>query len=83
MDGTDELPECFDEANAWHILCASCGFESLRTYFMAFNSSMYVPLTMLGYVNPRPMIVRSPSARIPRLLSTGLLYGFNWETRIS
>lgn len=83
VNGTDELPEYFDEANAWHILCASGGFESLRTYFMAFNSSMYVPLIMLGYTNPRPMIVSSPSARIPRLSSTGSLYGFNRETRIS
>ena len=82
VDGTDELPECFDEAYAWHILCASGGFELLRTYFMNFNSSMDVPLTMLGYVNPRPIIVQSPSARIPRLLSAGSLYGFNREMRI-
>ena len=83
VNGTDELPECFDEADARHILCASGGFESLRTYFKNFNSSMTVPLTMLGYINPRPIIVQSPSARIPRLLSTGSIYGFNRETTIS
>ena len=44
---------------------------------------MHVPLTMLGYLNPRPIIVQSPSARIPRLLNTGKLLGFGQETRIS
>lgn len=83
VDGNDELPECFDEADARHILCASGGFESLRTYFQNFNSSMRVTLTMLGYINPRPIIVQSPTARIPRLLNTGLIYGFNRETTIS
>ena len=83
VDGTDELPECFNEADAWHILCASGGFESLRTYFIAFNSSMPLPSSMRDFVNPRPMIVQSPSARIPRLLSTGPVFSFNRETSIS
>ena len=83
LDGNDELPECFDEVDARRILCASGGFESLRTYFENFNSSMDVTLAMLGFVNPRPIIVQSLSARIPRLSSTGSIYGFNRETTIS
>ncbi len=83
VDGNDELPECFDEADPRHILCASGGFESLRTYFQNFDSSMDVTLAMLGFNNPRPMIVQSLSARIPRLLSTGTVFGFNRETTIS
>lgn len=82
VDGNDELPECFDEVDARHILCASGGFESLRTYFQNFNSSMTVPLAMQGYVNLRPMIVQSLSARIPHLLSTGAIFGYNRETTI-
>jgi len=82
VDGNDELPESFDEADARHILCASGGFESLRTYFQNFNSSMDVMLAIVGFANARPIIVQSLSTRIPRLLSTATILGFNRETTI-
>jgi len=83
VDGNDELPECFNEVDARHILCASGGFESLRTYFQNFNSSMEVTLAMLGFITPRPIIIQSLSVKIPRLTSSGNIVGFNRETSTS
>ena len=83
IDGSDELPECFDGFDRRRILCASGGFESLRAYFEGFNSSMVVSLPMQGYVNPRAVTVQSPSVKIPSFLITGPIFGFNRETTMS
>ena len=39
IDGSDELPECFRKYIPQNIVCASAGFESLRAYFLNFNTS--------------------------------------------
>lgn len=82
VDGTDELQECFDQRHIRHVVCASGGFESLRTYFQNFNSSLYLPITMLGFVQPRGVIFQSAAAKIPRLLSSMVLRGLSRETNL-
>ena len=83
IDGSDELPECFDEADERHIVCASGGFDSLRTYFKNYNSSMYQPLMLLDFDQMRGIVVESAAARIPRLFLSGTTYGRNRETSMS
>lgn len=85
LDGSDEMPECFTEARAQHIVCASGGLESLRSYFRNLNATMHLPLVMWDYKGQglSLIIVQSPAARIPRLVNSGRLSGFARETIIS
>lgn len=80
--GSDELSECFGEYAAQSIICASAGFESLRIYFMNFNSSFIVPSMMWDTYDMSPLVVQSLAGKTPRLLNSGAVFGFNRETSI-
>lgn len=82
MDGSDELSECFGEYATQNILCASAGFESLRLYFMNFNASFNVPFMMLDTYDMSPLVIQSLAGKIPRLINSGTVFGFNRETSI-
>lgn len=79
VNGVDELSECFGKYAIQNIICASAGFESLRTYFMNFNSSFWVPNMMWGTYAMSPLVVQSLAGKIPRLLNSGTVYGLNRE----
>ena len=82
VNGSDELSECFGEYAIQNIVCASAGFESLRGYFMNFNSSFNVPSMMWSTYDMSPLVVQSLAAKTPRLLNSGSVFGFNRETSI-
>ena len=82
IEGSGESPECFGEFATQNILCASAGFESLRLYFMNFNTSFVIPYSMWGTYAMSPIVFQSLAGKIPRLLSSGTVYGFNRETSI-
>ena len=82
MNGSDELSECSGVYATQNIVCASAGFESLRLYFMNFNSSFHVPFMMLGTYDMSPLVIQSLAGKTPRLLNSGTVYGFNRETSI-
>ena len=82
VDGSDELSECFGEYATQNVLCASAGFESLRLYFMNFNASFNVPFMMLDTYDMSPLVIQSLAGKIPRLINSGTVFGFNRETSI-
>ena len=82
MDGSEELPVCFEEYASQNIACPSSGFDSLRTYFMNFNASFFVPLMMWDTYEVSPLVFQSLAAKIPRLRGSGAIYGFTRETSI-
>ena len=82
VNGSDELQECFGEYAPQNIVCASAGFESLRNYFRNFNSSFNVPLMMMDTYTMSPLVFQSLDGKIPRLLSSGTVYGMTRETSI-
>ena len=82
VNGSDELSECFGEYAPQNIVCASAGFESLRLYFMNFNSSFNVPSMMMDTYAMSPIVFQSLAGKIPRLLSSGTVYGMSRETSI-
>lgn len=82
VDGSDELSECFGEYATQNIVCPSAGFESLRVYFMNFNSSFMVPPMLRGTYDMSPLVVQSLAAKTPRLLNSGTVFGSNRETSI-
>lgn len=57
VNGSDELSDCFGEYATQNIVCASAGFESLRVYFMNFNSSFNVPSMMWGTYDMSPLVI--------------------------
>ena len=83
INGSDELSECLREYSAQNIVCASAGFESLRSYFLNFNSSFSVPEMMWrNYLPLQPIAVQSLAAVIPRLVNSGTIIGLSRETAI-
>ena len=83
INGSDELSECHREYSAQNIVCASAGFESLRSYFLNFNSSFSLPEMMWRTHSPtQPIMVQSLAAVIPRVLSSGTVIGLSRETAI-
>lgn len=82
VDGSDERPECFGEYSDRNIVCASAGFESFRNYFLNFNTSFNVPSLMQGISGMSPLVFQSLAGKIPRLLNSGVVFGFSRETSI-
>lgn len=82
VDGSDELPACFQEYAAQNIVCASAGFESLRSYFNNFDSSFIVRSMMFATYGISPLVVQSLFGKVPRLLNHGTVSGLNRETSI-
>lgn len=82
VNGNDELSECFGEYTPQNIVCASAGFESLRNYFLNFNTSFTVPPMMFGTYGMSPLVVQGLAGKTPRLLNSGSIFGFNRETSI-
>ena len=52
VNGSDELSECFGEYLPQNIVCASAGFESLRSYFLNLNTSFGIPKMMWETYSP-------------------------------
>ena len=82
INGNDELLECFEEYAIKNVVCASAGFDSLRLYFMNFNSSFYVPLMMYDKYGMSPLVIQSLAGKTPRLVNLGTVSGFARETSI-
>ncbi len=82
VNGSDERSECFGEYSDQNIVCASAGFESIRNYFLNFNTSFDVPSLMFDTYGMSPLVVQSLAGKIPRLLNSGTVFGFTRETSI-
>ena len=81
VDGSDELQECFGEYVAQNVVCPSAGFESLRNYFLNFNTSFAVIDSMMwDTYGLQPLVAQSLALVIPRLVNTIGVGGFNRET---
>lgn len=80
VNGSYELSECFGTYSAQNIVCASAGFDSLRSYFQNLNTSFANPLMMWDNYGLLPIIIESLAAKIPRLSSRGTVYGTSRET---
>ena len=82
VNGSDERSECFGEYSDRNIVCASAGFESVRNYFLNFNTSFVVPVLMWDHTAMSPLVFQSLAGKIPRLLNSGNVFGFSRETSI-
>ncbi len=78
VNGSDELSECFGEYAYQNIVCASAAFESIRLYLMNFNSSF----TLTSNSAISSFVIQGLAGTIPRLLSSGTIYGLARETSI-
>lgn len=82
VNGSDERSECFGEYSDRNIVCASAGFESVRNYFLNFNTSFIVPSMMSDTHAMSPLVVHSLAGKIPRLVNSGSVFGIARETSI-
>ena len=82
VNRSDERSECFGEYSDRNIVCASAGFESLRSCFLNFNTSFIVPSLMYDTHGISPLVVHSLAGKIPRLLNSGNVFGSARETSI-
>ena len=82
VNESDERSECFGEYSDRNIVCASAGFESIRSFFLNFNASFIVPSFMYGKHSMSPLEVHGLAGKIPRLLSSGTVSGWARETSI-
>ncbi|KAL8860165.1 MAG: hypothetical protein Q9178_003429 [Gyalolechia marmorata] len=80
VNGSDELSECFGMYSVQNIVCASAGFDSLRSYFQNFNTSFATPPMLWNNIHLQPFVVQSLAAKIPRLLNKGKVFGHGSET---
>ena len=84
LDGSDELPNCFRDYTTQNIVCASAGFESLRSFFSNINTSFNVMDSMMwDTYHMQPLVVQSLASTIPRLMSRAAIVGLNRETSMS
>ena len=82
VNGSDERSECFGEYSDRHIVCASAGFESIRNYFLNFNTSFVVPAFMWDMHSMSALVVQSSAGKIPRLVNSNNVFGFTRETSV-
>ncbi|KAL8983097.1 MAG: hypothetical protein Q9205_002560 [Flavoplaca limonia] len=74
VNGSDELSECFGMYSAQNIVCASAGFDSLRSYFQNFNTSFTAPRLFWDNYVLRPILIQSLAGTVPRLLNSGIAF---------
>ncbi|KAL8786377.1 MAG: hypothetical protein Q9213_002793 [Squamulea squamosa] len=83
IDGSEELPMCFDGTGTRNIICANGGFESLSNYFKNWNATMgNLPLTLWNKFGVSSFVVQSPSDKIPRLVNDGMVGGYSGNETI-
>lgn len=80
VNGPDQLSECFEVYSAQNIVCASAGFDSLRSYFQNLNSSFIIPQMLWDTYQLQPIVVQSLAATIPHLLNRVAVFGLARET---